>query len=39
MPARLEITLKDHLVDPEGEGIRKKAKAYFGIDDRPGSAR
>ena len=32
MPARLEITLKEHLVDPEGEGIRKKAKAYFGID-------
>ncbi len=32
MPARLEISLKEHLVDPEGEGIRKKAKAYFGID-------
>jgi phosphoribosylformylglycinamidine synthase len=32
MPARLEISLQDHLVDPEGEGIRKKAKAYFGID-------
>jgi phosphoribosylformylglycinamidine synthase len=32
MPSRLEITLKDHLIDPEGEGIRKKAKAYFGID-------
>ncbi|MCU0563521.1 MAG: phosphoribosylformylglycinamidine synthase, partial [Desulfobacterales bacterium] len=32
MAARLEITLKDHLIDPEGEGIRKKARAYFGID-------
>jgi phosphoribosylformylglycinamidine synthase len=32
MPARLEIALQDHLNDPEGEGIRKKAKAYFGID-------
>ena len=32
MPARLEITLRDHLIDPEGEGIRKKAQAYFGIE-------
>jgi phosphoribosylformylglycinamidine synthase len=32
MPSRLEITLNDHLIDPEGEGIRKKAKAYFGIE-------
>ncbi|HSV94251.1 MAG TPA: AIR synthase-related protein, partial [Desulfobacterales bacterium] len=32
MAARLEITLKDHLIDPEGEGIRKKARAYFDID-------
>nr|MCU0586429.1 AIR synthase-related protein [Desulfobacterales bacterium] len=32
MAARLEISLKEHLVDPEGEGIRKKAKAYFGIE-------
>jgi phosphoribosylformylglycinamidine synthase len=32
MPARLEITLKDRLIDPEGESIRKKARAYFGID-------
>ncbi|MFO7706651.1 MAG: AIR synthase-related protein [Desulfobacterales bacterium] len=32
MAARLEISLKEHLVDPEGEGVRKKAKAYFGID-------
>ncbi|MBI5579540.1 MAG: phosphoribosylformylglycinamidine synthase [Deltaproteobacteria bacterium] len=31
MPSRLEIALQDHLADPEGEGIRKKAKAYFGI--------
>ena len=31
MAARLEITLKDHLEDPEGQGIRKKAQAYFGI--------
>jgi phosphoribosylformylglycinamidine synthase len=31
MAVRLEITLKDHLIDPEGEGIRKKALAYFGI--------
>ena len=32
MAARLEITLQDHLIDPEGEGIRKKARVYFGID-------
>jgi phosphoribosylformylglycinamidine (FGAM) synthase PurS component len=31
MPSRLEIALKGHLIDPEGEGIRKKAKAYFGV--------
>ena len=31
MAARLEVTLKDHLTDPEGEGVRKKAQAYFGI--------
>lgn len=31
MPCRLEIALKDHLVDSEGEGLRKKAQAYFGI--------
>ena len=31
MAARLETTLKDHLTDPEGEGVRKKALAYFGI--------
>ncbi len=32
MPARLEIALKDHLVDAEGEGIRRKALDYFGLD-------
>jgi phosphoribosylformylglycinamidine synthase len=32
MPSRLEIALKDHLIDPEGEGIRKKAKVYFGVE-------
>ena len=32
MPARLEIALKDHLTDAEGEGIRQKALAYFGIE-------
>ncbi len=31
MPARLEIALKDHLKDAEGEGIRQKAFDYFGI--------
>ncbi len=31
MPSRLEIALKDHLVDAEGEGLRKKAQAYFSI--------
>src|SRR5210317_1763777 len=31
MPARLEIALKDHLIDAEGEGIRQKALDYFGI--------
>jgi phosphoribosylformylglycinamidine synthase len=32
MPSRLEIALKDHLVDAEGEGLRKKAQAYFGFE-------
>ncbi|MBA3016972.1 MAG: hypothetical protein FP811_02245, partial [Desulfobacteraceae bacterium] len=32
MPYRLEITLKSDLFDAEGEGIRQKAKNYFGID-------
>jgi phosphoribosylformylglycinamidine synthase len=31
MPARLEIALKDHLIDAEGEGIRQKALNYFGM--------
>ena len=31
MPVRLEIALKDHLLDAEGEGIRRKASDYFGI--------
>ena len=31
MPHRLEITLQPELLDAEGEGIRKKAGAYFGI--------
>jgi len=31
MPHRLEIALKENLVDAEGEGIRQKAKSYFGI--------
>ncbi|UCF90143.1 MAG: phosphoribosylformylglycinamidine synthase [Desulfobacterales bacterium] len=31
MPSRLEITLKDDLIDAEGEGIRQKAENYFGI--------
>jgi len=32
MPARLEIALKDHLVDAEGEGICQKANLYFGLE-------
>lgn len=31
MQKRLEIRLKPHLNDPEGEGLRKKAGAYFGM--------
>lgn len=31
MAHRLEITLKPHLFDAEGEGIRCKASDYFGI--------
>lgn len=31
MPHRLEITLKPEMPDAEGEGIRKKAQDYFGI--------
>ncbi|MBF0524206.1 MAG: phosphoribosylformylglycinamidine synthase subunit PurS [Deltaproteobacteria bacterium] len=32
MAARLEIGLKPGLVDPEGEGLKKKAAEYFGYD-------
>lgn len=32
MPHRLEITLKPALPDPEGRGICRKAKDYFGIE-------
>jgi phosphoribosylformylglycinamidine synthase len=32
MAYRLEIALKSDLFDAEGNGIRKKAKDYFGID-------
>jgi phosphoribosylformylglycinamidine synthase len=31
MPYQLEITLKPELFDAEGEGVRQKAKNYFGI--------
>ena len=31
MAKRLEISLKNELVDPEGEGLRKRAAEYFGI--------
>ncbi|MBC8443574.1 MAG: phosphoribosylformylglycinamidine synthase, partial [Deltaproteobacteria bacterium] len=31
MPHRLEVTLKPHLFDAEGEQLRKKAEAYFDI--------
>ncbi len=31
MPHRLEITLKPDLLDAEGEGVRRKAEAYFHI--------
>jgi phosphoribosylformylglycinamidine synthase len=32
MPHRLEIALKENLFDAEGEGIRRQAKSYFGIE-------
>jgi len=32
MPYRLEITLKPDLFDAEGEGVRRKARHYFGIE-------
>ena len=31
MPSRIEITLKSELVDAEGQGLRSKARDYFGI--------
>ncbi|MBW2064280.1 MAG: phosphoribosylformylglycinamidine synthase subunit PurS [Deltaproteobacteria bacterium] len=31
MVARLEITLKKDLVDAEGEGVKRKAREYFGF--------
>ena len=31
MPHRLEIALKPGLFDAEGEGVRQKAKNYFGF--------
>ncbi len=34
MGSRLEVALKEHLRDAEGEGVRKKALEYFGIDAR-----
>ncbi len=32
MPYQLEITLKPHLLDAEGEAIRRKARDYFGFE-------
>jgi phosphoribosylformylglycinamidine synthase len=32
MPHRLEIALKENLLDAEGEGICRKARSYFGIE-------
>jgi phosphoribosylformylglycinamidine synthase subunit PurSL len=32
MPHRIEIALRPELTDPEGEGIRRKALDYFGIE-------
>jgi phosphoribosylformylglycinamidine synthase subunit PurSL len=31
MPSRIEIALKPEMLDPEGEGLRRKADNYFGI--------
>ena len=31
MPSRIEITLKPELLDAEGEGLRRKARDYFGV--------
>ena len=32
MPQRIEITLKEQLLDAEGQSLRLKAKNYFDID-------
>jgi len=32
MPYRLEIALRPELFDAEGDGIRRKANHYFGIE-------
>ena len=32
MPQRIEVTLKEQLLDAEGESLRLKARNYFGID-------
>ncbi|MBW1698738.1 MAG: phosphoribosylformylglycinamidine synthase [Deltaproteobacteria bacterium] len=32
MPYRLEVALKPELFDAEGDGVRRKAKDYFGYD-------
>ena len=32
MPERIEVTLKEQLLDAEGESLRLKAKNYFDID-------
>ncbi len=32
MPSRIEITLKPELMDAEGQGVRSKARDYFGIE-------
>ena len=32
MAYRLEIALRPELFDAEGDGIRRKAKNYFGIE-------
>ncbi len=32
MPQRIEVTLKEQLLDAEGQALAHKAKQYFGID-------
>ncbi|HSO19473.1 MAG TPA: phosphoribosylformylglycinamidine synthase subunit PurS, partial [Desulfosarcina sp.] len=32
MPQRIEVTLKEALLDAEGQALRHKARHYFGID-------